>query len=107
MVGYLLTENFSWIKTSPRGTVVLPWKKQKGVGDLKNTFSDEVFGNWSHGFGLLMFKYFLMMTFRNGEVYHLNFKVYYVIFINKNIRDFCCMVGLISEESLNFGVLTF
>ena len=99
-------ETFSWIKICPRGTV-LQWKKQKVVGDLKNTFSDEVFGDCSHGFGLLMFHYFPMMTFRNGEVHLLNFNVYDVLFVNENVGDYCRMIGLISEESLNFGLLTF
>ena len=86
---------------------MLQWTKQKGVGDLKNTFSDAVFVDCSAGFGLLKFQYFLMMAFRNGEVYHLNFKVYDVLFVYENIGDYYCMIGLISEECLNFGLLTF
>ena len=81
MVIYLLRETFSWNKASPRGRIVLQWTKKKGVEDLKNTFSDAVFGDCSAGFGLLKFQYFLMMTFRNGEVHHLNFKVYDVLFV--------------------------
>ena len=76
---------------------MLQWTKQKGVGDLKNTFSDAVFVDCSAGFGLLKFRYFLMMAFRNGEVYHLNFKVYDVLFVYENIGDYCCMIALISE----------
>ena len=60
---------------------MLQWTKKKGVGDLKNTCSDAVFGDCSDGFGLLTVQCFLMMTFRNGEVHHLNFKVYDVLFV--------------------------
>ena len=68
------------------------WTKQKGVGDLKNTFSDAVFGNCSAGFSLLKFHYFLMITFMHDEVYPLNFKIYYVLFVYENIDDYCCMI---------------
>ena len=47
-----------------------------------------------------------MITLRNDEVYPVNFKVYVVHFI-ENIGDHFCMVGLISGESLSFGLLIF
>ena len=41
MVGYLLSDTFSWNKNSQRGRIVLQWTKQKGVGDLKNTLTSD------------------------------------------------------------------
>ena len=48
-----------------------------------------------------------MITLKNYEVRHQNFKVYVVLFVYKNIGYYCNMIGLISEESLTFGLLTF
>ena len=48
-----------------------------------------------------------MMTFHKGKVYPLNFKVYDMLFVYENIGDYCCMIGIISEESLTSGLLTF
>ena len=48
-----------------------------------------------------------MMTFHNGEVCPQNFKVYDLLFVYENIGHFSCMIEIISEESLTFGLLTF
>ena len=47
------------------------------------------------------------MTFRNGEVYPVYMKTYYMVFVFENICDYYYMIGLISEESLNFGLNVF
>ena len=46
-----------------------------------------------------------MITFSNDEVYPVNFKVYDVLF--EILGDYSCMIRFITEESLNFGLLTF
>ena len=47
------------------------------------------------------------MTFKNGDVYPINMKTCDVLFVYENICDLYFMIGFISEESLNLGLLTF
>ena len=47
------------------------------------------------------------MTFRNVDVYPVYMKTYDVFFEFENICDCNYMIGLISEESLTFGLLKF
>ena len=42
------------------------------------------------------------MTFRNGELYPVYMKTYDVVFVFENICDYYYMIGLNSEETLNF-----
>ena len=47
------------------------------------------------------------MTFRNGGVYPVYMKTCGVLFVFENICDYYDMIGFISEESMNIGLLTF
>ena len=43
----------------------------------------------------------------NVELYPVNFNVMMCFFVFESIGDYSCMIGLITEESLTFGLLTF
>ena len=58
-------------------------------------------------FGLLYVENFLTITIRNGHAYPVYMKTCNVLFVFENICDYYYMIGFISEESLNFGLLTF
>ena len=47
------------------------------------------------------------MTIRNGELYLVYMKTYDVVSVFENICDYYYMNELISEESLNLGLLRF
>ena len=48
-----------------------------------------------------------MITFKNDDVYPVNFMVYDVLFVFESIGDYCCMIGFTTEETLTIGLLTF
>ena len=81
---------------------------KKGVIDQKNALKSvldlQSLESSQLGFGLFQIQDFLTMTFRNSEVYPVYMKTYYMVFVFENICDYYYMIGLISEESLNFGL---
>ena len=84
---------------------------QKGIIDQKNALTSyldlQSLEIAQMAFGLFQVKDFFTMTFRNGEVYPVYMKTYDVLFVFENICGYYYTNGLSSEESLNFGLLTF